>query len=396
MLAAHKLRAVLSLLGVAVGIATVIVMASVARGSEKQVMGGIQRMGTNLIAVSAGKVTLMAGRTRQSANVTTLRPEDADAITDQLSDLVTYVAPVQSKKMPVKFETIGLTTTIIGTSPEFLAIRNLRLENGAMFNEPDNKGMSRVAVVGQTVVKDLFGGIDPVGRTIRIGKVPFIVVGTLASAGVDISGTDQDDQILVPLRTSLRRVFNVAYLGQIFVQAHGVDRMDECALRLRELLRARHRLRAEKADDFTIQNQLELIRAEKDTQDTFAFLTVGVASLSLAVGGVGILTVMLMSVKERVREIGLRRALGARRSDIWLQFLLEAVMLSVAGGLLGLSVGIVATLIVALVANWPAVVIPSVIAWTLAISAAIGLLFGTLPANKAARAHPVDSLRASA
>jgi len=394
MLWAHKLRTILSLLGIVVGIATVSVMAAVGRGSGQKVLEGIRRMGTNLISVTAGKVTVVAGRSRQNAIVTSLMPEDARAIQSAASDLVSLVAPSQSKKLAVKFQEVSLKTNIVGTTPEMLVIRNLHLESGDMFDDQDDRAARRVAVVGQTVVRDLFGGANPVGRTIRIGKVPFQVIGMLAVAGVDMNGADQDDQILIPLRTALRRVFNIIYVNNIYVQARSDRQMDACAVRLRDILRERHRLRTEKKDDFTIQNQAELLRAQEDTQRTFTSLTVGVASLSLAVGGVGILAVMLMSVRERVREIGLRRALGARRSDILVQFLLEAMMLSLSGGLVGVLVGVAATLVVAYVADWQAVLVPQTLLLAVACSAAIGLIFGTIPARKASLANPVTSLRA--
>jgi putative ABC transport system permease protein len=393
MLWAHKLRTILSLLGIVVGIATVSVMAAVGRGSEQKVLEGIRNMGTNLISVTAGKVTVMAGRARQSAVVTSLLPEDAHAIQSAASDLVSLVAPAQSKKLSVKFEEVSLKTNIVGTTPEILAIRSLHLESGDMFDEQDDRAARRVAVVGQTVVRDLFSGANPVGQTIRIGKVPFQVIGMLAVAGVDMNGADQDDQILIPLRTALRRVFNLIYINNIYVQVRSEQQMDVCAVRLRDALRERHRLRGDKQDDFTIQNQAELLRAAEETQRIFTSLTVGVASLSLAVGGVGILAVMLMSVRERVREIGLRRALGARRSDILFQFLLEAMMLSLSGGLVGVLVGFVATLVVAHVADWQAVLVPQTLLLAVACSAAIGLLFGTIPARKASLANPVSSLR---
>ncbi len=394
MLWAHKLRTILSLLGIVVGVATVSVMAAVGRGSEEKVLGGIRKMGTNLISVTAGKVTVVAGRERQNAVVTSLMPEDASAIQAAAADLVSLVAPSQSKKMPIKYEEVSLQTTIVGTTPQMLAIRNLRIESGDTFDEEDDRASRRVAVVGQTVVRDLFGGADPTGLTIRIGKVPFQVIGTLAAAGVDMNGADQDDQILIPLRTALRRVFNIVHVNNIYVQVRSEKQMDLCADRLRDILRERHRLRAEKQDDFTIQNQAELLRAQEETQRTFTSLTVGVASLSLVVGGVGILAVMLMAVRERVKEIGLRRALGARRSDILFQFLLEAMMLSLSGGLAGALLGITVTLVVARAAGWQAIFAANPLFLAVASSAAIGLLFGTIPARKASMANPVNSLRA--
>jgi putative ABC transport system permease protein len=394
MLMAHRLRTVLSVLGIVVGIATVSVMTAVGRGSEQKVMAGIRSMGTNLISISAGKVMLIAGRERQGAVVTTLTPQDATAIQSEASDLVSLVAPAQSKKLPVKFEEIGLKTNIVGTTPEFLEIRNLHLEAGEMFDEQNDRAASRVAVVGQTMARDLFGKANALGQTIRIGKVPFQIIGVLAPAGVDINGADQDDQILVPLRTAMRRVFNVTYVNNIYIQVRSEQQMDQCAAQLNEALRARHRLRTGKPDDFTIQNQAELLKTQQETQSTFTTLTVGVASLSLAVGGVGILAVMLMSVRERVKEIGLRRALGARKGDILFQFLIEAVMLSFMGGILGAFVGIIVTFVVARIAGWEAILVPQILMAAVAASAGIGLLFGTIPARKASLASPIHSLRA--
>jgi putative ABC transport system permease protein len=392
MLMSHRLRTALSMLGIVVGIAAVSVMAAVGKGAEQKVMDGIRSMGTNLISISAGKVVLIAGRKRQGSLVTTLLPQDATAVQSAAADLVSMVAPAQSQKMPVKFEEIGLKTNIVGTTPEFLGIRNLRLESGEMFDDQDNRASRRVAVVGQGMVRDLFGGTDPLGQTIRIGKVPFEVIGVLASVGVDMNGQDQDDQILVPLRTSLRRVFNVIYLSNIYAQARSEKQMDRCAARLREILRERHRLRS-KPDDFTIQNQAELLKAQRETQSTFISLTVGVASLSLVVGGVGILAVMLMSVRERVKEIGLRRAVGARRGDILFQFLVEAVILSLTGGVIGIIIGIFTIMVVAHLAGWEAIMVPQIFLLAVAASAGIGLLFGTIPARKASLANPIHSLR---
>ena len=351
-------------------------------------------MGTNLISVAAGRVTVIAGRTRQSAVVTSLEPEDADAIRTGAADLVALAAPAQSRAMSVAFQDVSLKTTVVGTTPAILAVRNLRIAAGDMFNEEDDRVSRRAAVVGQTVVRNFFGGANPVGQTLRIGKVPFDVVGTLAAAGVDLNGTDQDDQILVPLRTAMRRVFNVVYVNNIYVQVRSEQQMAASAVRLREILRDRHHLRAGRDDDFTIQNQAELLRAQEETQRSFATLTLGVASLSLAVGGVGILAVMLLSVKERIREIGLRRALGARKNDILFQFLFEAVMLSVAGGLAGILLGVTATLAVAYAAGWDAVLAGTPLFLAGASSVAIGLLFGTIPARKASLANPASSLRA--
>jgi putative ABC transport system permease protein len=394
MLWTHKLRTILSLLGIVVGISTLSVMTAVGRGSEQKILDGIQRTGSNLIAVNAGTVNLIAGRPRQNAVVTSLMPDDAPAIQAGAEDLVSFVAPAQSKSLTVKFENLSAKTSIVGTSQDILPIRRLRIETGDMFDDEDERASRRVAIVGQTVVQHLFGGARPLGQTIRIANIPFEVIGTLARAGADMNGNDQDDQILIPLRTALRRVFNVIYINTIYVQARSERQMDACAARLREILRERHRLGTIKPDDFTIQNQAELVRAAEETHRTFMTLTLSVASLSLLVGGVGILAVMLMSVRERVREIGLRRALGATRRDILVQFLMEATMLSLSGGLLGVVAGTVVTFAVAWVADWPAILAFREVSISVACSATIGLLFGTLPARKAAAAAPVAALRA--
>jgi putative ABC transport system permease protein len=394
MLWAHKLRTVLSLLGIAIGIATVSVMAAVGQGSERKVLESIRGMGTNLISITAGKVRAVAGRSRRAALVTSLVRKDARTVRERAADLVSLVAPAQSKKLTVKFENIAISTNIVGATAEFLPVRNLRLASGEIFDDLDDRAARRVAVLGQTLVRDMFGGADAIGHTIRVGKVPFRIIGTLAAAGVDMNGVDQDDQILIPLRTALRRVFNLAHLNNIYVQVRSETQIEECALLLREILRDSHRLRSDKADDFTIQNQTELLSAHRETQGAFTALTVGVASLSLAVGGIGILAVMLMSVRERVKEIGLRRALGARRVDILFQFLVEAAILSFAGGVAGIMLGVVATFAVAGLAGWEAVLVPKVLLLVAVLSGAIGLLFGTVPARKAARTNPVVSLRA--
>jgi putative ABC transport system permease protein len=394
MLWAHKLRTVLSLLGIAIGIATVSVMAAVGRGTEEKLVASIRGMGTNLISISAGRTRVVAGRSRKAALVTTLDRQDARAVRELAADFVTLVAPVQSKKLNVKFGNIGMSTNIVGATPEFLPVRSLSLASGEIFDELDDRAARRVAVLGQTLAREMFAGGDPIGQTIRIGRVPFRVIGTLAPAGVDMNGVDQDDQIVIPLRTALRRVFNLDHLSDIYVQVRSESLMNECAVLLGEILRDRHRNRADGPDDFTIQNQAELLSAQRETQSAFTALTVGVASLSLAVGGIGIMAVMLMSVRERVKEIGLRRAMGARQGDILFQFLVEAAFLSLAGGIAGILLGVFATFALTQLAGWDAVVVPRVFLLVFTLSAAIGLLFGTVPANRAARTNPVVSLRA--
>jgi putative ABC transport system permease protein len=250
-----------------------------------------------------------------------------------------------------------------------------------------------VAVLGQTVVANLFGRSDPLGETIRIQRVPFTVIGVLAEKGLDLAGADQDDQVLVPVTTALRRLFNLTYLNAIYVEARDEETMPEVVSDATDLLRERHRLRETVASDFTVQNQAELVRTQQEVTSTFTTLLGSIAAVSLLVGGIGILAVMLITVKERTREIGIRRAVGARQRDILLQFLVEALVLSLTGGFVGVAMGAVASRVTGALTHWPVVVAFPTVLLSFSLSAAIGLFFGVYPARKAARLQPIDALR---
>lgn len=390
---AHKLRAVLATLGIVVGVAAVIVMLAVGEGARRQVLGKIEGLGTNLVIVSAGQTKLVAGRPQIVGNVTTLDLRDVRAITEECP-AVSQVVPIHSRKLAVKYGTGTTNANIVGTSAEFADVREFRTIRGRFFDSDDVVSAQRVAVVGQTVLTNLGAGRDVTGEMIRIGNVPFEVIGVLEPKGINYAGIDEDDQILIPIATALRRLFNATHLTSLYVQARDERVMDTAAAQVAEILRERHRIRAARPDDFTIQTQAEILEAAQETSQTFSLLLGSVAGISLFVGGIGILAMMVISVRERIREIGVRRAVGARRRDILLQFVLEAASLSLAGGLIGIVVGLAGGIILGQMTGWPTAVSPLAILLAVGVSAAVGVFFGAYPARRAARLDPIVALRA--
>ena len=391
-LTAHRLRALLALSGIVVGVAAVIVMLGVGEGAKREVLGKIQGLGTNLLIVSAGQVKTVGGRPQIVGNVTTLDPRDARAIAEECT-AVARVAPIQSRKLAVKYGTGTTNTNIVGTSAEFPVVREFRTIAGRFFDADEAQGAQRVAVVGQTVLTNLGAGRSPLNDTIRIGTVPFEVIGILEPKGVSYTGIDEDDQIFIPIATALRRVFNITYLNNLYIQARDEPAMVPAARQVRELLRDRHRIRAGLPDDFTLQSQTEILEAAMETSETFSLLLGSIAGVSLFVGGIGILAMMVISVRERTMEIGVRRAVGARRRDILLQFVLEATTMSLAGGLIGTVTGVAGGFIVSRATGWPTAISPLAILLAFGVSAAIGIFFGAYPARRAARLDPIVALR---
>ncbi|HIQ20587.1 MAG TPA: FtsX-like permease family protein [Planctomycetes bacterium] len=390
-LTAHKLRTLLSVAGIVVGIATVILMVSAGRGAEERILDRIRDMGTNLIVVNAGQTRIIAGRQRQTATVTTLETSDAEAIAKYCPS-VRLAAPAVSKKLSTRWETENANTNVVGITPAGLRVRNIRIAAGRAFDAQADRGRRRVAVLGPTAAENLFGQTDPIGLRIRIGRVPFEVIGLTAPKGMDANGADQDDLILVPLGSAMRRLFNVDHIDQIYVQARSADLLDQAEREIRQLLRQRHRL-GDGADDFTIQNQATLLATEREAARSMTLLVGSVAGISLVVGGVGILAVMLISVRERTAEVGLRRAVGATRGDIRLQFLIESVLLAGAGGVTGVAGGVMAAEAVSRLGYWYTVVSWPAAAAAFVFSLALGLLFGIYPAARAAALEPIEALR---
>ncbi len=389
----HKMRTVLALIGIIIGVSAVIVMVAIGKGAQNEVLSKIKAMGTNLIIVNAGQVRKSPGRMQIRGTVTTLRLEDAKALQRAIPQ-IDRAAPVQSKKMQVKFGHLNTNTTIVGTSVEFPDVRNFRTEKGYFFSEEENRASRRVAVLGQTIVNNLFDGANPVGETIRIGRVPFLVIGVMEAKGVDLNGVDQDDQIFIPIKTALRRVFNQDYIASINIQVVSQDKMAAAQQQIRQVLRERHRLdKGDKPDDFTIQSQTELLETQRETTGTFTALITSIAGISLLVGGIGILAIMLIAIRERTNEIGLRMAVGASRKDISVQFVLEAAMLSIGGGVMGIFIGIIVSMMIAVGTEWAiSISLPSMM-YSFTFSLLIGLFFGVYPARKAARLDPIIALQ---
>jgi len=388
----RKVRTILSLSGIIIGVCAVIIMVAIGKGTEEKIVSQITKMGSNLLLVNAGQVKIIAGRARQVKVVTTLELKDADSILNE-AESVKYSAPAQTKKLQVKFENLSTKTNIVGTTPDIVEVQNYTLSQGKFFDEDEDKGLRRVAVVGQTVVDNIFERQDPVGKIIRIGNVPFEVIGVLSSKGLDVNGMDQDDQIFIPVKTALRRVFNLTYINAIYVKVKNSGLMDQAEKEISSILRKQHHIKEIKADDFTIQNQTTVLEMQKESSKAFTLLIGSIAAISLLVGGIGISVVMLISIKERTKEIGIRRAVGAKRRDILFQFFSEALILSIGGGVIGVIIGITVSMAVAFFARWPFIIPTNAVAASLLSTFIIGIFSGMYPARKAAHLDPIKALQ---
>jgi putative ABC transport system permease protein len=390
-LLAHKTRTLLASLGILIGIASVIVMVAIGKGSQQEVMDVIAGMGENMVTITAGEMKRRGGRLRLSGNVTTLSPRDAERIADEIEE-VELVAPHEEKRMNAKFDNNAAETTITGSTLDFPLIRGYRIETGEMFSERDIKTASRVAIIGKTAVKNLFGEEDPVGQVVKVHFIPFKIIGVFEAKGVDTNGLDQDDLIFIPLPTLMRRIVNQTHVSRIFVKISSRENILPASEKIRELLRESHKLNDERDDDFSIVSQLDLEDMKRETSELFTKLIVGVAAISLLVGGIGILAVMLISVKERTKEIGIRRAVGATRSDIIRQFLYESLIIGFLGGGIGIALGVSLTLGLTYWGEW-ALLLDQDSIWTASwVCALIGVVFGVFPAIKASKLDPMEAL----
>jgi putative ABC transport system permease protein len=395
-LAANKLRSALTMLGIIIGVAAVIVMIAVGAGAQARVAEQIRALGSNLLLILSGART--QGGVRLSVGSTyTITEDDAIAINREIPEAI--AAPALRGGAQVIWGNANWATQIYGTTPEYLEVREWTLVEGRAFETAEMSGAGKVCIVGQTVVKQLFGGADPLGQVVRIKRVPFTVVGVLSTKGQSMMGTDQDDIIVVPIGTARNRVLgraNIAAQRSVSViwvkAAEGYDtkRVED---EVRALLRQRHRLQQGADDDFSLRNLADIMAAQEASSRVLALLLAAVASVSLVVGGIGIMNIMLVSVTERTREIGLRMAVGARTRDILGQFLVEAVTLSLIGGLVGVLLGVGASIGIASVAGWNIVLSGRSILLAVAFAVATGVFFGFYPARKAARLNPVEALR---
>jgi len=387
---ANKLRASLTMLGIIIGVSAVIIMISVGQGASKKISDQISSMGSNLLMVSAGAGQ---GAVRGSGgNVNTLTVADAEAISEL--NKVVYVAPELSSSATVGYASQTWTTQFNGTTPEYQLIKDWPTTSGSFFTEDDVTGATPVAVLGQTVVDNLYpDGTEPVGTTIRINKLSFTVVGVLKSKSASMGGQDQDDVIYIPITTAQRRMLGVNYVRMINVQTDSQESMSYVQSSIENLLRQRHRLTGTSSDDFNVRNMASLLETVESTSAVLTLFLAGVAAISLLVGGIGIMNIMLVSVTERTREIGLRMAVGATESDIRNQFLVEALALCLVGGLAGILIGIIGSKIISQFAGWQTTVTLSSILLSTGFSAAIGIFFGYYPAKKAAGLDPIEALR---
>jgi len=392
-MAANKLRTFLTMLGMVIGVGAVILMLAIGQGAQILVKQAIASMGSNLFIVLSG-FSSTAGVRSGSGNAPTLTVRDARAMAELPS--IEAVAPVQPGSSQIIYGSNNWNTQVYGTTPSYLDVRDWDIQSGAVFGDAEMRSATRVAILGQTVVQQLFGDEDPVGKTIRIRNSPFVVIGVLGRKGQSTDGRDQDDTILVPLTTAQRTLFGSQFpdsVRYILVQAATEQMMSRAERAMTELLRERHRL-PEGADlDFTIRNLSAVAEVQAQTTKVMSLLLGAVASVSLVVGGIGIMNIMLVSVTERTREIGIRKALGATKSNILLQFLIEAVVLCVLGGILGIALGAGGAAVMSKTAGWTTVISPMAIALAFAFSAFVGVAFGVWPARRAAVLDPIIALR---
>ena len=390
-LIANKLRTLLTMLGIIIGVAAVIAMVSVGMGVKKNVVDSISRLGSNMLMVMPGSSN-RGGVRGAAGSVITLTYDDAKAIKDKIKD-VSYVSPIVQGSYQVVYGHENWNTSVSGVIPEYVEIQSLTLQSGLFFSEHDVEVRSRVAVIGTTVATNLFGEVNPVGKKIRIGNAPYTVIGLIASKGQSSVGQDQDDVVLIPLTTAQERLIGITYVRMINVQVADSDKMDAVQSQIETLLRQRHRINKDAEDDFNVRNLTSLMETMSETTTMITLLLGSVAGISLIVGGIGIMNIMMVSVTERTREIGIRKAIGATYSDIMLQFLIESTMISVIGGIIGIFLGIGLAKAISQFGNFTTVISALSIVVSFGFSLFVGIVFGMLPARKAARLDPIDALR---
>lgn len=390
----NKMRSGLTMLGIIIGVAAVIAMVAVGAGASRTISDFIASIGSNILIVLPGATT--AGGVRMgSGTQQTLTLGDAEAIEQECS-AASDVAPVLSGVAQVVSGNLNWSTGIQGTTPSMLSGRDWGLVAGRPFTRSDVRRATKVALVGQTVVDNLFGDRNPVGEIIRIKKIPFTVIGVLERKGQSPSGHDQDDTIFIPITTAQKKVFGTTIPGQvrvIYVKARSAEDLPVAEKQITDLLRQRHRIGPREDDDFTVRNLTQIMQAREQSSKMMTLLLGAIASVSLLVGGIGIMNIMLVSVTERTREIGIRMAVGAKARDIRLQFIIEALMLSVIGGVLGIGVGIAASSFISNLAGWPTIVSLLSLMTAFCFSAIVGVFFGFYPAYKASQLNPIDALR---
>jgi putative ABC transport system permease protein len=392
----NKLRSALTMLGIVIGVAAVIATAAIGSGAKERIQQQIASIGSNIIIIIPGSLT-SSGMRMGAGNAVTLTEFDARELSVQCPDIALAV-PIVRGGAQIVYENSNWATVVYGTTPGFLEVRDISVGEGAPFTQQDVDSGNKVALLGKTVATNLFGDIDPIGRSIRIKNVPVTVVGVLERKGQSATGQDQDDIILMPISTAKRKVIgiksaNADAVDSITMQAKGSERIDAAQEEVKTLLRQRHHLAPSEEDDFSIRNMQEIFAAQAESSRVMSIMLAAVASVSLIVGGIGIMNIMLVSVRERTREIGLRQAVGAKTHDILTQFLIEVVTLSIAGGCVGVVLGIGASALISVLANWNTAVSLGAVLLAVFFSALVEISFGYYPARKAAYLDPIEALR---
>jgi len=390
----NKMRSGLTMLGMIIGVGAVIAMLAVGTGARQKISEQISSIGSNLLMVLSGAST--AGGIRMgSGTQPTLTLSDADAVEKECPS-VQAVAPILGGTAQIVYGNQNWSTGVTGTSPNMLIVRDWTLSSGRPFSDDDVKSATKVCLIGQTIVDNLFGSIDPIGQVIRIKKIPFTVVGVLEAKGQSPNGQDQDDTIFIPITTAQKKLFGTAFPGMIrlmSVKARSAEDLVKAEKEITELLRQRHRLSAKQENDFTVRNLTQMLQAAEQSTKVMTILLGAIASVSLIVGGIGIMNIMLVSVTERTREIGIRMAVGAKTWDIRLQFIIEALTLSMIGGIIGIIFGITVSKVLSNIAGWSIVVSVFSVLLSFGFSGLVGIFFGFYPAYKASLLDPIEALR---
>lgn len=390
----HKIHTFLAIVILAIGISTVIVLTSVSKGAEDKISDQFGNMGTNLIIVNAGKIVKVMGRKQKINQVTTLTLQDAEAILSECPSVSRVIPSSEKMAGSVKYGNISTKTMLQGVTEYYPIVKSFTIAKGRFFTEDEDKEMKRVVIIGNKIQKNLFGSTDPVGETIIVGAVPFEVIGVLSPKGISPEGSDEDNILLAPVNTALRRALNVDFLSRIFVQAKTKGDMNAAEKEIEKLLRERHRLNLyNKKNDFTLENKLNAIKAENESLKSFNWLVLLITGITFFIGGIGVLAVMLLSVRERVSEIGLRMSVGARERDILRQFLTEAAMLGITGGALGTFLGVLLSIIIGKTTQWGTCLSLQTALYSIILSISVALFFGVFPAYKAAKLDPILALQ---
>jgi putative ABC transport system permease protein len=391
---ANRLRTFLTMLGMVIGVGAVVLMMAIGEGAQQSIKRSIDSMGSNLFVILSGSSSASGSRSG-SGNSSALNINDANAVGD-LEDIAA-IAPISTGNAQIIFSGNNWNTSIIGTSPTYFSIRGWNVDSGELFSDADIRSANRVALIGKTVAENLFGDdIDPIGKTIRIKKSPFMILGVLESKGQSFDGRDQDDTIIVPITTAQRKLFGNQIPGSvrmIMAQAKSEKYMGVAEDAINDLIRQRHNIRENAESDFSVRNLTAMAKTASETAKTMSMLLGAIASISLLVGGIGIMNIMLVSVTERTREIGIRMAIGARQKDILLQFLLEACVISIVGCVIGIALGLGGSLIVKKMVGAEILISMRSIVLAFSVAASVGVFFGYYPATKAAKLHPIEALR---